>query len=90
MIFGEVFRVFRGLYNEYVLIYLGYQFITKMCRNQVFLDALSTDNICDSKCRPTKIVTLLPRIYWGTYLTLLSSESSKDIENRISMHENLF
>ena len=69
--------------------WLRRQFLTKLCPNQVFLDALSNYSICDLKWRPAKIVTLLPRLHKGRHLTLPSSESNKNIENRISMQENI-
>ena len=69
--------------------WLGRQFLTKMCPNYVFLDALSIGNIPDLKWRPTKIVTLLPCPYRAEYLTLPSSESRENLENGINIEENL-
>ena len=60
-----------------------------MCPNYVFLDALSIGNILDWKRWPTKIITLLPRPYRSKYFTLPWSESSKNMENGITLLENL-
>ena len=78
-----------GLPAQKVHVWLGRQFLKKMCPSQVLFDALSNGNIPKWKWRPSKIVTLFPRPYRGEFGALPSPDSNKNIENGISMQKNL-